>query len=48
MRHPRLLVLLALAAAFAALVIASSMGSQGSGTHSMPDGRTMQDGAMPR
>ena len=48
MRRRRLLVLLVLAAAFAALVIASSMGSQGSGTHSMPDGQTMDDGAMPR
>ena len=48
MRHRRLLVLVILAAAFAALVIASSVGSQGSGTHSMPDGQTMEDGAMPR
>lgn len=50
MRHRRLLVLIAIAiaAAFAGIVIASSMGSQGSGTHSMPGGQTMQDGSMPR
>ena len=48
MGRRRLLVLLAIVTAFAGIVIASSMGSQGSGTHSMPDGQTMDDGAMPR
>ena len=48
MKPRRLLVLLVIVAAFAGIVIASSMGSQGSGAHSMPDGQTMEDGAMPR
>lgn len=48
MRHLRLLVLIAIAAVFAGIVIASSMDSPGSGAHSMPGGQTMQDGAMPR
>jgi hypothetical protein len=44
----RILTLVAVAAVFVGLVVATSMGGGGGGTHAMPDGRTMQGDAMDR
>jgi hypothetical protein len=45
MSNRRFLVLALVITAFAALVIATSMGGGASGSHAMPDGQTM-DGDM--
>ena len=47
MRRPALIATVLVIAAFVGLVIASSIGGTG-GTHSMPDGQTMQDADMAR
>ena len=48
-RRRRLIIALGvlLALAFGGAVIADSMDGSGGGAHAMPDGSTMQDGAMP-
>lgn len=47
MSNRRFIVLALVITAFAALVIATSMGGGMSGSHAMPDGQSMDDGDMP-
>ena len=46
MSNRRFVVLAVVITAFAALVIATSMGGGSTGTHSMPNGETMQGDDM--